>query len=804
MKILAKNDRTLNILSVLFLLVLSLGISSFFRIYKQTSSFTILEHSFHLPILYSALATGLIFIFLFLLWVFFANRESQVYSTDYKSVLRENLIVLTPLLLIWIVPLMLKYYLTSEDLKGRLNFLAISAVLSVLFLKLIQINRHKKLNAALENALARFENLHLRKKLLFLFLIAFLAYNLCTYCIVSQGHAFSGDEPYYLLTTHSLYQDQDINVANNYASRDYSYFYPKKYYPHLRLSPYARMGQKGSGYMYPISQPGISALMVPFYWLSHFFEGRVLIFILKGSLSVWAVLLGLQLYLFSREKWGKERLSLTLWCVYSFTTPVLFYAIHIYPEIPIALFSLYIYRKVRSKKPLSGLKMVFLSFLLALFFWFGLKYNMIFWPLLLTSSYFLLKDHKIRWKIVFFLILPLLSLGMNYYYIYYMYGTFNPISIYEGVLSLDKLQEYRSIILKTPIMLRIDSFFDYFLDQRDGLLLYSPLYFFALLGAVEVFRRSRRDLLVFLFIASPFILNYAFFAHRQGASPQGRVLASLSWIGIILVGYFIVHNRKKLYSGLFWFLCSVSLGIAVLLLQNPPYLYQPTTHEYTFRGSELFISLSNLHFYLPGILPSFVKINNLGYIPNYVWLGAIILFISGYLFKKDIPTPKRFSAQAVCTLLVLAVLLSWFSLYPLTTLIFPTKADYGPGKNLGFFRLDRFTRMEDAGEFFLRRDLYDYTFKFTSWRPIEILQLEFGQPEGDFEVEIHLFGTPIFSGRTAYETKTLTLSHPPRYQLKKTNLYLITIRLKHVGGEPLTEKTYSFSIYPEKFMDETR
>ena len=170
MKILAKNDRTFNILSALFLLVLSLGISSFFRIYKQTSSFTILEHSFYLPILYSALATGLIFIFLFLLWVFFANWESKVYGTDYKSVLRENLIVLTPLILIWIVPLMLKYYLTSEDLKGRLNFLVISIILTVIFLKLVQINRHIKLKTLLEIPLTRFQNKSLKKRLLLLFL----------------------------------------------------------------------------------------------------------------------------------------------------------------------------------------------------------------------------------------------------------------------------------------------------------------------------------------------------------------------------------------------------------------------------------------------------------------------------------------------------------------------------------------------------------------------------------------------------------------------------------------------------------
>lgn len=798
-----KENHFSRIFSFLLFFPSSLGTASFIYLYIRTGSFSILDHSFHPSALYLVIATSVILVSLYFLWIFLARWERRTFGGDYNYLLREGLITFFPLSLALLSPFMLRFYLTASDFKLRLNIMASIIILAIIFLKLAQLNRRKILKPVFDRAIKMFESLSTKKKLLLLFLVSYVLYNFCTFCIISQGFAYTGDEPYYLLTTHSLYQDQDINVANNYAQNDYFRFYPRKYFPDLRLRAYARFGRKGTGYVYPINQPGVSFLILPFYWLSRFFEGRALIFILKGSLSIWAAFLGLQLFLFSRERWGKESVSLTLWFAYSFTAPILFYAVHLYPEVPIALFSLYIYRKVRSKTPLSLFHYCFLGFLLSLFFWFGLKYNMIFWPLLLISCYFLFKNHKPGWRIAAFLFPPFLSLGLNYYYIYELYGSFNPIAIYEGVITANTLQNYKDILLKTPILLRIDSFFDYFLDQRDGLLLYSPLYFFAFLGLIEIYRRSKRDFFVLLFITVPFILNYAFFAHRQGGSPQGRILTPLSWTGVILIGYFFIHNRKKIYSGLFWISYMISLIIPILLLQNPSFLYQPTTHEYTFRGSELFVSLSNLYFYLPGILPSFIKVNNLSYIPNYVWLGLILLFMLGYAYRKNLNLPKHLPIPTILVMAGLMVFFLWFSLFPRTALISPVKATYSPTKIIGFYSLDRFSRMRNPGEFHLSKSSYEYTFRFTSWREIEKLKLKFGALNAVYKVKIKLFDLTIFEGSTSDEIKTLVITTPPRYRYKNTNLYILSIGLEYSSGTLVTENPYFLFIYPEKLKNES-
>ncbi len=123
----------------------------------------------------------------------------------------------------------------------------------------------------------------------------------------------------------------------------------------MNLAIYGRFGKKGTDWIFPINQPGISVMMLPFYALSQLFKenGRVLIFIIKGSLSIWAALLGVQLFLLANDLWKKEKLSLVLWFLFSLSAPVLFYAFHLYPEIPIALFSVYLLRKILAKGPFS-------------------------------------------------------------------------------------------------------------------------------------------------------------------------------------------------------------------------------------------------------------------------------------------------------------------------------------------------------------------------------------------------------------------------------------------------------------------
>jgi hypothetical protein len=778
-------------------LFLSLGVAVFLSICVESSHFSVLDHSLKFsPLLFSLLWAAALGV-LFLGWVYVSRWEALHFGVDPAAAHWRGFLACLPLGFFLPSAWLPHFYMTRSDLRIRLGLLALFIFLTLLFLKLADYARYsKKKPSRLEKAAGKFSSLPLRQKLIVLFLVSFFIYQAAALILVSEGISFSGDEPYYLMTTHSLFQDGDINLANNYARQDYFSFYSKKDNPRLKLGIYGRYGRKGRDYIYPINLPGISVLMLPFYWLSRLFSGKGLIFILKTSLSLWASLLGLQVYLYSRDLWKRERLSLGLWALYSFSSPILFYAVHLYPEVPIALFSFYIFRKVTKGNSMSSGQMIFLGLLLGLFPWFGLKYNFLFWPLFLISVYFLIKEHGVGRKIWAFAAVPLVSMILFYIFVYALYGTFSPVAVYEGTMTPEKTEAFKQAVLGIPLRARIDAFLDYFLDQRDGLILYSPLYFFVFLGLVEIYRRRRKIFWCLLLFGLPYLLNYAFFTHRQGACPQGRVLTPVSWIAAVALGYFLVHNRKKIFTFLFGVSAASSLVIAGILLLHPSFLYQPTTHDFTSRAGELFVYLSNLHFFLPPFLPSFIKVDNSRYWPDYIWVLALLLFIAAYVIWKKKSTLGRGLPYLFAFAGLLAGFLLWVQ-YPRGSL-FPSKTiRYSPQSTLGFalFPAGGGVVAKESGDFYLHFEK-TYTFIFASTKKLEKVKLLFGSDKGAYEVKMSFFDLPLFEGKTAYETKEMILEPAAFYPLRNLFLYQISLGLTHESSESMLIDPYYFQVIP--------
>ena len=783
-------------LVVALFFILSFGIALFLDIYIQSFQFTILDHSYRPGMMIILLWTAALG-FVYLLCTLLTRWEASYFGADPEFWRRRGVLSSLPLSLFLLSPWLLRFYTTSGDLRTRLRILAVLAVLGALFLHLSWFARFLvKRGSWFDRAISRFCSMSLRRRLLVLFLISFFIYQAAGFILVWEGTSFSGDEPFYLLTAHSLLRDGDINVANNYARQDYFHFYSKKDHPRLRLSIYGRQGKKGEGTIYPINLPGISVLMLPFYWLSQLFSGKWLTFFLKTNLSLWASLLGLQVYLYAREIWERGRLSLGLWTLFSFSAPILFYAVHLYPEIPIAFFCFYIFRKVSRRTPLPSLQLVLCGFLLGLFPWFGLKYSFIFYPLFLVSLYFLLKEQKARFRALAFAVFPVLSMALFYLFVYSLYGTFSPIAVYEGVMSPGQTEAFKQLLLGIPLRARIDTFLDYFLDQRDGLLLYSPLYFFALLGFVEIYRRKKRDFWSLLFIGLPFLLNYALFTHRQGASPQGRVLTPLSWILIIAVGYFLVHNRRRIFSFFFGAAAAAGFIIAGILLAHPSFLSQPTTHEFTSRPGEFFAYLGNLHVFIPPYLPSFIKVDNSRYLPNYLWLAAIIVFFLAYVFSRK----KRPPGRAVPSLFVSVALAAGFFLWVLfpRSPRYPVKTiEYSPQSALGFytFPMGRGVIAKESGDFYLHLEK-PYRLLFASRRKLEAVKLRFGSKAGEYDLEMRQFDLPLWKGSAAFEVREIVFRPAAAYELRNLKLYEIDLRLVHRSAESMLLDPFLFQVLP--------
>jgi hypothetical protein len=191
----------------------------------------------------------------------------------------------------------------------------------------------------------------------------------------------TGDEPFYLMTAISIWDDHDLNECNNYRQRDESRLYPPFYTsraggfagfprgwqgwrapfplpPHpAQLVPYTRMCAGLSEYeainprvplpddgtgneLYSKHGLGLSLMILPAFVL-----GDRLFVVL--FLNLVGALLAANVYLLAREGTGKMLPAVLTWVAFTVTVPLLAYSFLIFPELPAALFVLYGFRRIR-------------------------------------------------------------------------------------------------------------------------------------------------------------------------------------------------------------------------------------------------------------------------------------------------------------------------------------------------------------------------------------------------------------------------------------------------------------------------
>jgi hypothetical protein len=137
----------------------------------------------------------------------------------------------------------------------------------------------------------------------------------------------TGDEPHYLLVAQSIAYDGDVDLTNDYASRDRTLrvlnFFPLG--PHLHAADY-----KGTGELRPLHGVGLSALLAPAVGLGGLTAARLLMVLI-------AALLADQLYRLLRAFSFRRRYRNLAWVAVAFCLPVLVFSNQFYPELPAAL-----------------------------------------------------------------------------------------------------------------------------------------------------------------------------------------------------------------------------------------------------------------------------------------------------------------------------------------------------------------------------------------------------------------------------------------------------------------------------------
>jgi hypothetical protein len=467
-------------------------------------------------------------------------------------------------------------------------------------------------------------------------LFSFLIFALAAVALHIQGIQLSGDEPHYVMIAQSLSEDGDFDLKNNLENKTYFSYLPVEIRFH---------GSVYSGKYHSFHLPGVAFILLPFFYLFRLLGG-----LLPGSLYFRLVaalinsFFALGLFMALRAALPKTD-NARLFLFFLLTFPLVFQAVHLFPELPAATLIIfaYIFGCDKQQYFLSGLLLAFIP-------WLHLKYSI---PALILALFLINRiwrespgNGSPLKRLLFLLTAPALSLTLLGFYSKFLYGSFNP-----SVISPEKN------FFAIPLNFRIETLLSFFLDQRDGLLVYAPIFLLIFLVFKKEIRTSIRDFSLLASLLISYILFHAFTTLRGGYSPAARPTLFVMWImAIFLTAYY--RRAGEIGKTLFRFLAGLTCFATIWLFYYPFFLYQPVTREVSQRASSLLLFLGSAAVNLSSVFPSFLKKPNAAYLPNWIWLAVLAILIGLFYAREPgraLAKTSRIIFPALCLLLLFAV-----------------------------------------------------------------------------------------------------------------------------------------------------
>ncbi|GAK53111.1 hypothetical protein U14_04371 [Candidatus Moduliflexus flocculans] len=455
-----------------------------------------------------------------------------------------------------------------------------------------------------------------------------------------------GDEPHYLLITHSIVLDHDLKIGNNYKQRDYQIYYQGELDSHVSI---ARDRTRYS--IHPIGMP---LLLVPAYALKRGYAAPIL------SMNIMAACLSVLLFYIADALTGRRGLAFLLWGLLSFTPPLLFYSSQLYPETPSALFLAAAFYLMYSQQRRQTWRAVVIGLLLAYLPW--LQQRMIL-PAILLWAYHLYRvrvfsEHRVQWwreTGISTLCLAASGAFMAGYY-YALFGNPLPNAPYASVGIAQ--------VFSLRIFLR-EGLLGLLFDQETGLLIFAPFMMFAGAGLLIALRkRASLGLLTLAVILSIYIPCAGFTLNWRGAwSPPARYMVTMIPIFLIPLSVSLRHLSRTTYRYLFALFAFLSFGWSYYFLREPSSLLMWN------RGvNPLFHQLSNI-IDVTRYFPSFTATGEGSFALTAVWLGGIAmitldLFRRSCAPRRELPrSPVSIGEQLACLAAIYVSIIAIFGVW---------------------------------------------------------------------------------------------------------------------------------------------
>lgn len=383
---------------------------------------------------------------------------------------------------------------------------------------------------------------------------AVLAAYLALVPFVERTWRTTGDEPHYLLATHSLVVDGDYDLRNNYDQRDYLAFY---FSPDLDRQ--IRYGPSGAQILN--HHPGLPFLLAPAYALG----GRLGVLVFQAVLGGILAALTFKLALLVS---GDEKASLWATLFVAFSPPLLMYHYLIYPEAVAALATtLVLYAAIDRQPPGRATTLAAMASLLALPW-----LNRRFVPLALVLALLLAWAWR-GWRGpggwgrgLWGLLLTGLSIGLVLW------------------LNSQLAAPARSDITAptgVSAFYRLARGVGWLVDQQKGLFVYAPIYLLAVWGLPPLLERAVRARDRDWWVLWPFALSLGGTALAGGywiaweLGPRFLVVALPALAPVLALAWQrYARFRPVRYLALALFV--ISLGNSLVILRQPSIPYRST------------------------------------------------------------------------------------------------------------------------------------------------------------------------------------------------------------------------------------
>jgi hypothetical protein len=458
----------------------------------------------------------------------------------------------------------------------------------------------------------------------------------------SQALLLTGDEPAYLMLTHSLVTDGDLNLYDNCVDRD------GRFFGRPQSGGHSARTDREKEELYSIHTPGLAILLAPAYALGLYgpIAPRPAVCLFLNFLGA---LLAVNVYLYCMAVAGNGGVEPTTWRERStalaataavvFTPPVIFYSNLAYPELPGALFILYALRHAishpkgcatfspshryadtparRSFSADGPAPTQILASLAAAFLpWLSFR----FLPVAVIITWLVSRDGVAetgRKRVA--RLFPCMALAVSLLFLlsyqYQAFGTINPAGGYAA-------QGWaRSGYFNSGI---VNGFLGIVLDQRYGLFAWSPVYILSITGLILLIRERRDRGLRLAIVVCALYLPGASFVHWWGGfSPPPRFTVAVAPLLGGALAYALARIPRRSFSILFGLLLIASLYFGYMGCMHPSMLY---------RRKHI---ISNYHPRLMGrIFPAFKPHRRSTWPLTALWVSAIVLLNRNYLHNS--------------------------------------------------------------------------------------------------------------------------------------------------------------------------